>query len=72
MISTSYTTRTAAEEAAKEYAQENNITKFILTLDPKAGTFHFSDQDQPNNKTIAFKKLRLIKGKWRDRTANFI
>jgi hypothetical protein len=72
MISTPYETRTAAEEAAKEYAQENNITKFILTLDPKAGTFHFTDQDQAPTKTIAFKKLRLIKGKWRDRTANFI
>ncbi len=72
MISTPYTTRTAAEEAAKEYAQENNINKFILTLDPKTGTFHFSDQDKAPTQTIAFKKLRLIKGKWRDRTANFI
>lgn len=71
MLSNPFQTRTAAEEAAKEYAQENKITKFILILNPKEGSFLFSDQDQAPTKTIAFKKLRLIKGKWRDRTPNF-
>ena len=69
MLSNPYESRKIAEEVAKNYAQEHKISKIILILEPKKGLYYFSDQDQAlNNKMIAFRKLKLIRGKWKDRT----
>ena len=69
MISNPYPTKGTAKSAAKVYAQENGIKKFLLMLDLDKRQYHFSDQEKDReSKLITFARYELVKGKWRDKT----
>ncbi|MCM0760483.1 hypothetical protein M7775_18170 [Sporomusa sphaeroides DSM 2875] len=69
MISKDYPSKGIARNAAKEYATQNGIAKFLLLLDMDERQYHFSDQEKPiESKLIVFARYELIKGKWRDKT----
>ena len=69
MLSNPYPTKGTAKNAAKVYAQENGIKKFLLMLDLDQRQYHFSDQEKdPSSKLIVFARYALIKDKWRDKS----
>ncbi|WP_094607761.1 hypothetical protein SPSIL_008740 [Sporomusa silvacetica DSM 10669] len=69
MISNPYPTKGTAKSAAKVYAQENGIKKFLLMLDLDKRQYHFTDQEKDReSKMIVFARYALIKDKWRDKS----
>lgn len=68
MLSKPFPSKGTATAAAKEYAAQNSLTDFMLTIAAESRKFHFTDQEPaPNSNQIVFARYRLIKGKWRDK-----
>ena len=69
MISVPYQSKTTAKNAAKNYTQTHELTKFNLLIDIETKLFHFTDTNwEPEPKKFVFAIFQLVKGRWRDKT----
>lgn len=69
MLSNPYPTKGTAKNSAKNYAEENGMTKFILMVDLENRKYHFSDEEiKPESKMIVFGRFNFKKGKWLEKT----
>lgn len=65
MLSNPYPTKGTAKSGAKDHAEENKLTKFMLMVDLEKRQYHFSDDKiNPEPKMIVFAKYEFKKGKW--------
>jgi len=68
LLSTPYSSKGTARSGAKELAEKNGWTKFMLLVDLKERQYHFSDESKnPEPKMIVFAKYEFKKGKWQEK-----